>query len=125
MEINYSYKLIGLKKVKSFNGLNDVIISVDFIISAEIIGLPKIDWTLGDVPIDLPNVNNFKLFEQLTEEEILSWVINSQQIPQVKDSLRRLINTHFEGSEYVTWNNQPTIFETQALIDLQDIKINS
>ena len=125
MEINYSYKLIGLKKVKSFNGLNDVIISVDFIISAEIIGLPKIDWTLGDVPIDLPNVTNFKVFEELTEEEILSWVINSQQIPQVKDSLRRLINSHFEGSEYVTWNNQPTIFETQALIDLQDIKINS
>jgi hypothetical protein len=121
MEINYFYKLIGLKKVKSFNGLNDVIISVDFIVSAEIEGLPKFDWALGDVPVDLPDVTNFKLFDELSEEEVLSWVTNSQQIPQVKDSLRRMINARFEGSEYVAWNNQPTIFETQALIDLQDI----
>lgn len=121
MEIQYSYKLIGLKKVKSFDGLNDIIISVDFIISAEIEGLPKFDWALGDVPVDLPDATNFKLFDELTEEEILSWVTNTHQIPQVKDSLRRLINSHFEGGEYVSWNNQPTIFETQALIDLQDI----
>ena len=119
MEINYSYKLIGLKKVTPLNGLNDVIISVDFIISGEVPGLPKIDWALGDVPVDLPDTTNFKPFDELTEEEILSWVVDNQQIPQVKDSLRRIINTRFEGGEYVAWNNEPTIFETQALIDTQ------
>jgi len=119
MEINYSYKLIGLKKVTPLNGLNDVIISVDFIISGEVPGLPKIDWALGDVPVDLPDTTNFKPFDELTEEEILSWVVDNQQIPQVKDSLRRIINTRFEGGEYVAWNNQPSIFETQALIDTQ------
>jgi len=121
MEINYSYKLIGLKKVTPLNGLNDVIISVDFIISGEVPGLPKIDWALGDVPVDLPDTTNFKPFNELSEEEILSWVVDNQQIPQVKDSLRRIINTRFEGGEYVAWNNEPTIFETQALIDMQEI----
>jgi hypothetical protein len=121
MEINYSYKLVGLKKVTPLNGLNDVIISVDFIVSAEIPGLPKFDWALGEVPVDLPNPINFKPFDELTEEEILSWVVDNQQIPQVKDSLRRIINTQFEGGEYVAWNNEPTIFETQALIDMQEI----
>jgi hypothetical protein len=121
MEINYSYKLVGLKKVTPLNGLNDVIISVDFIVSAEMEGLPKIDWALGDVPVDLPDTTNFKPFNELTEEEILSWVVDNQQIPQVKDSLRRIINTRFEGGEYVAWNNQPSIFETQALIDMQEI----
>jgi hypothetical protein len=121
MEINYSYKLIGLKKVTPLNGLNDVIISVDFIISGEVPGLPKIDWALGEVPVDLPDTTNFKPFDELTEEEILSWVVDNQQIPQVKDSLRRIINTRFEGGEYVAWNNEPTIFETQALIDMQEI----
>lgn len=119
MEINYSYKLIGLKKVTPLNGLNDVIISVDFIISGEVPGLPKIDWALGDVPVDLPDTTNFKPFDELTEEEILSWVVDNQQIPQVKDSLRRIINKQFEGGEYVAWNDEPTIFETQALIDTQ------
>jgi hypothetical protein len=121
MEINYSYKLVGLKKVTPLNGLNDVIISVDFIVSAEIEGLPKFDWALGDVPVNLPDSTNFKPFNELTEEEILSWVVDNQQIPQVKDSLRRIINTRFEGGEYVAWNNQPSIFETQALIDMQEI----
>jgi hypothetical protein len=119
MEINYSYKLVGLKKVTPLNGLNDVIISVDFIVSAEIEGLPKFDWALGDVPVNLPDATNFKPLDELTEEEILSWVMNDQQIPQVKDSLRRIINKQFEDSEYVAWNNQPSIFETQALIDTQ------
>jgi len=119
MEINYSYKLIGLKKVKSFDGLNDIVINVDFIVSAEIEGLPKFDWALGDVPVNLPDSTNFKPFNELTEEEILSWVVNDQQIPQVKDSLRRIINKQFEDSEYIAWNNEPTIFETQALIDTQ------
>lgn len=119
MEINYSYKLIGLKKVTPLNGLNDVIISVDFIVSAEIEGLPKFDWALGDVPVDLPDVENFKPLDELTEEEILSWVVNDQQIPQVKDSLRRIINKQFTDGEYVAWNNEPTIFETQALLDMQ------
>jgi hypothetical protein len=125
MEINYSYKLVGLKKVKSFNELNDVIISVDFIISGEIPGLPKYDWALGDVPVDLPDVANFKPLDELTEEEILSWVVNDQQIPQVKDSLRRIINKQFTDGEYVAWNNEPTIFETQALIDTQDLIITN
>jgi hypothetical protein len=124
MEINYSYKLVGLKKVTPLNGLNDVIISVDFIVSAEIEGLPKFDWALGDVPVNLPDPTNFKPFDELTEEEILSWVVDNQQIPQVKDSLRRTINMYFEGGEYIAWNNQPTIFETRALIDTQEI-INS
>lgn len=125
MEINYSYKLVGLKKVKSFNSLNDVIISVDFIVSGEIPGLPKYDWALGDVPVDLPDVANFKPLNELTEEEILSWVVNDQQIPQVKDSLRRIINKQFADGEYIAWNNEPTIFETQALIDTQDLIINN
>jgi hypothetical protein len=119
MEINYSYKLVGLKKVTPLNGLNDVIISVDFIVSAEIEGLPKFDWALGDVPVNLPDPTNFKPFDELTEEEILSWVVDNQQIPQVKDSLRRIINKQFTDGEYVAWNNEPTIFETQALIDIQ------
>jgi len=120
MEINYSYKLVGLKKVTPLNGLNDVIISVDFIVSAEIEGLPKFDWVLGDVPVNLPDATNFKPLDELTEEEILNWVMNDQQLPQVKDSLRRIINKQFEDSEYIAWNNEPTIFETQALIDMQE-----
>jgi hypothetical protein len=64
MEINYSYKLVGLKKVKSFDGLNDIVVSVDFIISGEIPGLPKFDWALGDVPVDIPNVETFKPFDE-------------------------------------------------------------
>jgi hypothetical protein len=113
MEINYSYKLIGLKKVKSFDGLNDIVVSVDFILSGEIPGLPKMDWALGDVPVDIPNVETFKPFDELTEEEIISWVTNSPLIIPVKDTLRRSINEHFTEKEYVAWNGEPTLMETQ------------
>ena len=63
MEINYSYTLVGIKKVKSFGELEDIVISADFIVSAEIAGLPKFDWALADIPIDTPNVDNFKPYD--------------------------------------------------------------
>lgn len=114
MEIIYSYKIVGVKKVKSFDGLNDIIISADFIVSAEIPGLPKFDWNLADVPVDVPDPATFKPFDQITEEEIISWVQNSQPISQVKDSLRRSINEHFPDKEYVAWNGQPSFLDIAA-----------
>lgn len=113
MEINYTYKLIGVKKVASFGDLTDVIISADFIITAEVPGLPAFDWAMGDVPVDLPSSTTFKPFDQLTEPEIISWVQNIPQTAGVKDQLRRTINEHFTGKEYVAWNGQPTLMETQ------------
>jgi hypothetical protein len=113
MEINYTYKLIGVKKVASFDGFTDIVVSVDFILSGEIPGLPKMDWALGDVPVDIPTSENFKPFDELTEEEIISWVTGSPLIVPVKDTLRRNINEHFTEKEYVAWNNEPTLMETQ------------
>lgn len=116
MEINYTYKLIGIKKIASFDGLNDIVISADFIVSGEIAGLPKFDWALGSVPIDTPNAMNFKPFNQLTEEDIISWVENCEPMANVKASLRRSINEHFNNIEYISWNGEPTLMETQDLI---------
>ncbi len=117
-DIVYSFKIMGLKKIPSFNGLNDVIISVDFIVSAEITGLPKFEWALGDVPVDIPtNAENFKLFSELTEEDIIGWVQNSQPIAHVKDNLRRSINEHFANKQYVAWDNRPSFLETGEVIE--------
>ena len=71
MEISYSYTLVGVKKVPSLNGLDDVIISLDFIISILADGVVKFNWNLADVPVDIPTADNFKVYDSLTEEEIL------------------------------------------------------
>lgn len=113
MEINYTYKLVGVRKVASFDGLTDIVISADFIVSGEIAGLPKFDWALGNVPIDTPTATTFKPFNELTEEDIISWVENCEPMANVKASLRRSINEHFSNVEYVAWNGEPTLMETQ------------
>jgi hypothetical protein len=113
MEIKYTYKLIGVRKVASFDGLTDIVISADFIVSGEIAGLPKFDWALGNVPVDTPNATNFKPFDQLTEEEIISWVQNCEPMANVKASLRRSINEQFNNVEYVAWNNELPLMMTQ------------
>jgi len=113
MEIKYTYKLIGVRKVASFDGLTDIVISADFIVSGEIAGLPKFDWALGNVPVDTPTATNFKPFDQLTEEEIISWVQNCEPMANVKASLRRSINEQFNNVEYVAWNNELPLMMTQ------------
>lgn len=113
MEITYSYKLVGVKKVASFDGLNDIVISADFIVTAEIPGLPKFDWALGDVPVDVPSASTFRPFSELTEADILSWVIDCEPMANVRANLRRSINEQFPGKEYIAWNNEPPFILTQ------------
>jgi hypothetical protein len=113
MEINYTYKLVGVKKVKSFDGLDNIIISADFIVSGEIPGLPKFDWALGSVPVDVPDPLTFKPFAEITEQDIISWVENCEPMANVKASIRRSINEQFNNVEYVAWNGEPTFMETQ------------
>jgi hypothetical protein len=99
MQINYTYTLVGIKKVKSFDGLEDIVISADFIVSAEIAGLPKFDWALADVPIDTPNVDNFKPYDELTEEEIKYCIEN--YIPNKGGNSIVGLSKRFNVEEYI------------------------
>lgn len=74
MEINYTWKLLSLKKVNTSN-LNDVIIQTVW----EKIGINEDGVTgtfLGSTEFDLDSVdpNNFISYENLTEENVLGWV---------------------------------------------------
>lgn len=111
MEITYSSKLVGVKKVPSINGLNEVIISIDMIISILADGVVKFNWTLADVPVEVPTSATFTPYADLTEEQILSWVENTAVVVGAKDALRRSINELFTQKEYVSWNNSPTLLE--------------
>jgi hypothetical protein len=111
MEITYSSKLVGVKKVPALNGLNEVIISIDLVISILADGVVKFNWALADVPVDTPIANTFTPYENLTEEQILSWINNSSVVIGAKDSLRRGINELFTQKEYVAWNDLPTLLE--------------
>lgn len=111
MEITYSYKLVGVKKVPTLNGLDDVIISLDFIVSILADGVVKFNWALADVPVEVPTAETFKVYDDLTEEEILGWVQNSAIVHGAKDALRRSINELFTQKEYVAWNDGPSLLE--------------
>lgn len=111
MEITYSTKLVGVKRVPDINGLNDAIISVDIIISILADGIVKFNWALGDVPPAIPSPDTFVPYAQLTEEQILSWVENAPAVIGAKDALRRSINELFSQKEYVAWNDGPSLLE--------------
>lgn len=111
MEITYSSKLVGVKKVPTLNGLNEVIISIDLVVSILADGIVKFNWTLADVPVDTPTSATFTPYEDLTEEQILSWIENYPVVTGAKDSLRRGINNLFTQKEYVAWNDLPTLLE--------------
>lgn len=111
MEITYSYKLVGVKKVPTLNGLDDVVISLDFIISILADGVVKFNWALADVPVDVPTADTFKVYDGLTEEEILSWVKDSIIVTNAKDGLRRSINELMSQRQYVAWNDLPSLLE--------------
>lgn len=111
MEITYSTKLVGVRRVPSLGGLNEVIINVDLVISILADGVVKFNWALADVPVEVPTSATFTPYADLTEEQILSWVENTAAIIGAKDALRRSINELFTQKEYVSWNDGPTLLE--------------
>lgn len=103
MEPTYLYKVTGLRKVESLNGLTDVVSSVDINITANsgVEGNADISWSITEMYVEIPSSDSFTPFEELTEEQVLSWIQNDKQYIEVMKLIEREIDDQINPKLHV------------------------
>ncbi len=103
MAATYNYGITGLKKLTSLNGFDDVITSVDLSIKANsgVEGNVDIDWFVTDIYLDPPATGSFTPFNELTESEIINWVLPLHPVPTVITELERIIDNQINPREHI------------------------
>tara|TARA_R110002124_G_C8604632_1_gene484723 strand:- start:183 stop:545 length:363 start_codon:yes stop_codon:yes gene_type:complete len=75
MNVTYSYKITQMLMAPSLDGLTDVVTVVKF----DYIGTDSdsgYDGTFnGSIPVGTPDPNNFVPLQDLTEDEVIQWVV--------------------------------------------------
>ncbi len=103
MAATYEYRITGLKKLPSLNGLNDVITSVDLSIKANsgVEGNVDMDWFVTDIYLEQPVEESFTPFSELTEEEVINWVLPIHPVPAVIANLEREVDNMLNPKEHI------------------------
>ncbi len=103
MAATYEYRITGLKKLPSLNGLNDVITSVDLSIKANsgVEGNVDMDWCVTDSYLAQPVEESFTPFSELTEEEVINWVLPIHPVPAVIANLEREVDNMLNPKEHI------------------------
>jgi hypothetical protein len=103
MAATYEYKITGLKKLPSLNGFDDVITNVDLSITVNvgIEGRPDLSWSVTDIYLDPPTTESFKPFSELTESEVLDWIMTLHPVPAVITNLEREVDNMLNPKEHI------------------------
>lgn len=103
MAITRTYTVTALRKVASLDGLTDVVSSVDLNIKAYpgVGGNVPVDWNITEIYVDAPSSGSFTPFEELTEEQVLSWVQNDNTFIEVNKLIDKKIDDIINPKEYV------------------------
>ena len=73
MNITYTWSITGLKRSPSLNGLTNVVTGIKFNYTGVDSESGESYTFPGAVPVGEPSPDNFTLFENLTEADIISW----------------------------------------------------
>ncbi len=103
MAATYEYRITGLKKLPSLNGLNDVVTSVDLSIKANsgVEGNVDMDWFVTDIYLEQPVEESFTPFSELTEEEVINWVLPIHPVPTVIAEVERIVDSQINPKEHI------------------------
>jgi hypothetical protein len=103
MAATYEYKITGLKKLPSLNGFDDVITNVDLSIEVNvgIEGTPNLNSYITDIYLNPPSPESFKPLSELTESEVLDWVMSLHPVPAVIANLERDVDNMINPKEHI------------------------
>jgi hypothetical protein len=93
MAVVYSYKIKELEIAPSLDGLSDVVTRVRFTYTGVDADTGYTGSFLGATPVPLPNSGSFTPLNELTEEEVIEWVVISHPLEHMQEQIVRKINT--------------------------------
>jgi hypothetical protein len=102
MEITFGWKIFSLNTFTApVNGLNSAVKEVVWAFTGK---NDKASWTLeGVTRLSMPASDNFVAWENLTKENVVSWIEATENVQELKDKIREKIeNLTAPASENLT-----------------------
>lgn len=90
MAVNYTWEITGMRKNPSVEGMEDVITSVSFLYSG--VNEDNITGSFsGAVTFPTPDSENFIAFDEVTKENVVSWITEQYSQSAMQDSITKEI----------------------------------
>jgi hypothetical protein len=89
MNIEYTWKITGLKKALILNELEDVITSINFEYTGKDSESKEFFTFLGVVPVAEPSEDNFKSIDKLTQEEVIEWAKANHPVDHMNEIIEK------------------------------------
>lgn len=103
MNVTYNWKITGLKKAPSLNGLTDVITGIRFDYTGTDEDSGESHTFAGAVPVGAPNSKSFTPIATLTEEEVINWAKANHPTAHMNEVIgKAIINKLTPANEDVT-----------------------
>jgi hypothetical protein len=91
MNINYEWKITGLKIAPLLEGLTDVVTEINFNYIGTDTDSGESYTFLGAVPTPQPNLESFTPFNELTEEEVIAWAQANHPTALMNEKIEKAI----------------------------------
>lgn len=94
--MNYTWKIVAMDTAKNELGLTDVVKSIHYTVDCDD-GTIDAEGNLisigayGSIGVGQPDQANFKLYDQLTEQEVIGWVKQGLDVAEVEAGLAKAL----------------------------------
>ena len=87
MEIIYTWEITAMEVILNQDGLSNVVSNIDWRLIATVDGEKYRAEQWAKQYVSAPDANTFTNYEDLTKEEVISWLENVLDVAQLKESL--------------------------------------
>ena len=87
MEIIYNWEILAMEVVLQQDNLTNVVSNLDWKLIATVDGEKYNAYHIAKQYVGAPDANTFTNYEDLTKEEVISWLENVLDVAQLKESL--------------------------------------
>lgn len=92
MEIIYTWEITAMEVVLNQDGLSNVVSNIDWRLIATVEGQKYRAEQWAKQYVSAPDADTFTNYEELTKEQVVSWLESVLDVPQLKENLEEQIN---------------------------------
>jgi hypothetical protein len=92
MEIIYNWEITAMEVILNQDGLSNVVSNIDWRLIATVADKPYIAQHWAKQYVSAPEAGAFTNYEELTKEQVVSWLESVLDVPQLKENLEEQIN---------------------------------
>ena len=92
MEIIYNWEITAMEVVLQQDGLSNVVSNIDWRLIATVADKPYRSLHWAKQYVSAPDATTFTNYEELTKEQVVVWLENVLDVPQLKENLEEQIN---------------------------------